>query len=80
MGDEFIKLNIAAHTWAIFPTGEHAANEITSFLQTTWQRIFPEWFPGSGYEHAPDAPEFEIYYKTGTDKFIAEVWIPVIKS
>ena len=29
---------------------------------------------------AQDAPEFEMYYRAGDDKYIAEVRIPVVKN
>ncbi|MEN6312844.1 MAG: GyrI-like domain-containing protein [Clostridiaceae bacterium] len=60
-------------------TEKHAQDQTTEKVQALWKRIFPEWFPTSGYEHA-DAPEFEMYYRAGDDKYIAEVWIPVVKN
>lgn len=44
-----------------------------------WGRIFSEWFPTSGYEHA-EAPEVEWYSKgdlSATD-YKSEIWIPVL--
>lgn len=44
-----------------------------------WGRIFSEWFPTSGYEHA-EAPEVEWYWKgdlSATD-YKSEIWIPVL--
>lgn len=71
------KLEIAAHTWAIF--------EITGPMPTAmadvWGRIFSEWFPTSGYEHA-EAPEIE-WYSNGdlsSSDYKSEIWIPVIKK
>jgi AraC family transcriptional regulator len=46
-----------------------------------WGRIFSEWFPTSGYEHA-EAPEVE-WYSNGdmsASDYKSEIWIPVIKS
>lgn len=56
----------------------------TSFadLQDTTRRIFSEWLPSSGYEHA-DAPEYEYYPKgdmTDNAKYMCEIWIPVVKK
>ncbi len=72
-----IKLEIQAHTWAIF--------EITGPMPTAmadiWGRIFSEWFPTSGYEHA-EAPEIE-WYSSGdlsASDYKSEIWIPVIKK
>jgi AraC family transcriptional regulator len=71
------KLEIPSLTWAIF--------EITGPMPTAmaemWGRIFSEWFPTSGYEHA-EAPEVEWYSKgdlSATD-YKSEIWIPVIKK
>lgn len=71
------KLEIPSLTWAIF--------EITGPMPTAmaeiWGRIFSEWFPTSGYEHA-EAPEVE-WYSNGdlslTD-YKSEIWIPVTKK
>lgn len=71
------KLEIPALTWAIF--------EITGPMPTAmadiWGRIFSEWFPTSGYEHA-EAPEVE-WYSNGdlsSPDYKSEIWIPVVKK
>lgn len=71
------KLEIPSLTWAIF--------EITGPMPTAmteiWGRIFSEWFPTSGYEHA-QAPEIE-WYSNGdltSSDYKSEIWIPVIKK
>jgi len=79
VSDDFTKLSVPAMNWAIFPTEKHTQDQTTEKVQALWKRIFPEWFPTSGYEHA-DAPEFEMYYRADDDKYIAEVWIPVVKN
>ena len=66
----YSELSVPAFTWAIFPTPVHAESEITEQIQSIWKRIFPEWFPTSGYEHADK----------GNGKYVSEVWIPVVKS
>jgi AraC family transcriptional regulator len=71
------QLEIQPHTWAIF--------EITGPMPTAmaeiWGRIFSEWFPTSGYEHA-EAPEVEWYSKgdLSAADYKSEIWIPVIKK
>lgn len=77
--EEYTKLEVPALTWAVFSTDRHEIVETTEKIQDIWKRIFPEWFPGSGYEHV-NAPEFEMYYSAGEGKFTAEVWIPVVKK
>lgn len=71
------RLEIPSLTWAIF--------EITGAMPTAmadiWGRIFSEWFPTSGYEHA-EAPEVE-WYSNGdmsSPDYKSEIWIPVIKK
>ncbi len=77
ISDEFVKLNIPSLTWAVFPTDKITEEEITEETQAIWRRIYSEWFPTSGYEHA-DAPELEEYKYIGNERFIAEVWIPIV--
>lgn len=77
--DSYAVLEVPALTWAIFPTGEHTEEQTTEAIQAVWKRIFPEWFPTSGYEHT-DGPEFEMYYNLGNGRFLTEVWIPVVKK
>ncbi len=75
--DTLCKLEIPSLTWAIF--------EITGPMPTAmaevWGRIFSEWFPTSGYEHA-EAPEVEWYSKgdLSASDYKSEIWIPVIKK
>lgn len=75
--DSLCELDIQAHTWVIF--------EITGPMPTAmaevWGRIFTEWFPTSGYEHA-QAPEVE-WYSNGdltAPDYKSEIWIPIIKK
>ncbi len=76
---EYTRVYIPALTWAVFSTGECTRENGTEKIQGIWKRIYPEWFPTSGYEHA-DGPELEMYYALENGKFIEEVWIPVIKK
>ncbi len=76
--DGYDLLKVPAFTWAIFPTGECTEENGTEMIHSVWKRIFPDWFPTSGYEHA-DGPEFEMYYSLGNGKYNQEVWIPVMK-
>lgn len=75
--ENLCKLEIPSLTWAIF--------EITGPMPTAmveiWGRIFSEWFPASGYEHA-EAPEVEWYSRgdMSAADYKSEIWIPVIKK
>jgi len=69
---------IPAATWAVF----EAVGPVNPAVQATWERIFSEWFPATGYELA-NAPQFEAYPKDGdimAQDHITEIWIPVVKK
>lgn len=71
------KLEISALTWAIFDI----TGPMPTAMADIWGRIFSEWFPTSGYEHAV-APEME-WYSNGdmtSPDYKSEIWIPVIKK
>jgi AraC family transcriptional regulator len=72
-------VDVGAFTWAIFRTENCKPSEITEKIQALWTKIFPEWFPGSGYEHAA-GPELELYYHIDENTSYSEVWIPVVKK
>ncbi|WP_180953526.1 AraC family transcriptional regulator [Bacillus sp. T33-2] len=61
-------------TWAVF----EAHGAMPDAIQNVWQRIYGEWFPSTGYEHA-GGPEFELYPPGNpyTDDYRSEVWIPI---
>lgn len=46
--------------YAVFTTPKVTDKEFSDSIQATWQYIFKEWFPGSGYEHA-GGMEIELY-------------------
>lgn len=73
--DSLQALEVAPATYAVFSTP-------MSMIQQTTRRIFSEWMPASGYEHA-QMPEFE-YYPQGDmsdpDKYIVEIWIPIVEK
>lgn len=71
------KLEIPSFTWAIF----EIIGPMPTAMAEVWGRIFSEWFPTSGYEHA-EAPEIE-WYSNGdlsAADYKSEIWIPVIKK
>lgn len=71
------KLEIPSLTWAIF----EIIGPLPAAMAEMWGRIFSEWFPTSGYEHA-EAPEVE-WYSNGdmsSSDYKSEIWIPVIKK
>ncbi|HEX7713277.1 MAG TPA: AraC family transcriptional regulator [Bacillota bacterium] len=68
---------IPAETWAVFPS----VGTLPDAIQKVWERIFSEWFPATGYEHA-DGPELEVYPQEGMNDpdYRCEVWIPITKK
>ncbi|OMI27290.1 hypothetical protein BTA31_12410 [Bacillus haynesii] len=69
---------IPAATWAVF----EAIGPVNPAVQATWERIFSEWFPATGYELV-NAPQYEAYPKDGdimAQDHITEIWIPVVKK
>lgn len=73
----FEKREIPAATWAIFTS----VGPMPHAIQKVWERIFQEWFPATGFEHA-DAPELEVYPPgdPSAQDYKCEVWIPIIKK
>ncbi|WFA05704.1 AraC family transcriptional regulator [Bacillus sp. HSf4] len=70
--------DIPAATWAVF----EAAGPVDEAVNQTWERIFSEWFPATGYELA-HAPQFESYPEDGdvtSADHVTEIWIPVVKK
>ena len=68
---------IPAATWAAFPS----IGRLPDAIQHVWTRIFEEWFPATGYQHA-GGPELEVL-PAGDDlatSYQCEVWVPVVKS
>ncbi|WP_245976709.1 GyrI-like domain-containing protein [Oceanobacillus arenosus] len=75
---EWQELEISKATWAIFPV----KGSMPVAMVKVWERIFSEWFPSTGYEHA-DGPELEVYLSDGdpnSDDYYSEVWIPIVKK
>lgn len=73
----FTVRTIPAATWAVFT----ATGPLPGSIQRVTERIYQEWLPATGYEHA-DAPEFELYPMgdTSAEDYRCEVWIPVVKK
>jgi AraC family transcriptional regulator len=70
-------VQVPAASWGIF----ESRGPMPGAIQGLMQRIFGEWFPSSGWEHA-DGPELEIYPPgdVRSADYYCEIWIPVRKS
>lgn len=67
--------------YAVFTTPKSNEGSFTSSIQSTWNYIFTEWFPQSGYEHN-GAVEFELYDERcyGSENKEMDIYIPVKKQ
>lgn len=76
-GGEFERILVPAATWAVFTS----VGPMPGAIQETWNRVFQEWLPASGYEQA-EAPDFELYPPgdSCSADYRCEVWIPVVKK
>lgn len=69
---EFTTLEIPAMTWVVFKT----SGPQPETMLKTWERIYSEWLPSSGYELA-ESIEFVRDLNDPTDLMVNEIWIPV---
>lgn len=72
---------IPSATYAIFTTPQAGEADFSSSIQETWNEIFTNWFPASGYEQAA-APDFEWYDERCWSKEgkQIDIYIPVQKA
>lgn len=77
MEDDFVEKQIPASLWAIF----ESIGPMPDAIQKVWKRIFSEWFPATGYEHA-GTPELEVYSACDPSAadYRCEVWIPIVRK
>ena len=75
--DNLAQLNVPPTTWAVF----EVEGPFPETLQTTWGRIYSEWFPESDYE-LTEGPEilWNEHKDTSSPNFKSEIWIPVKKE
>ncbi|TCT16214.1 GyrI-like small molecule binding protein [Natranaerovirga pectinivora] len=77
LAGDFVEKEVPSATWAVF----ESIGPLPKAMQDIWRRIFSEWFPATGYEHA-DAPELEVYLpgNISDEDYKCEIWIPIIKK
>ncbi len=70
-------VHIPEATWAVF----ESVGPMPKAIQEVTVKIFQEWFPSTGYEHAPK-PELEVYLPGDPDspEYRCQVWMPIIKK
>jgi AraC family transcriptional regulator len=71
---KFEVIPVPAAAWAVFDC-------TLDNLQDVTKKIFSEWFPSTGYEHAP-APEIEVYLPGdfANTAMKCQIWIPIVKK
>ena len=75
--DDFEVVTVPARTWAVFPLVIEKPGEDS--IISIWKRIFPEWFPNSGYE-MDTGPRLERCHWRDDGKMVVEAWVPVVKK
>jgi AraC family transcriptional regulator len=68
--------------YAVFTTPPADESNFVSSIQGTWNYIYSEWFPTSGYEFDSKGVDYELYderciVKTGK---IIDIYIPIVKK
>jgi AraC family transcriptional regulator len=75
-----VYMSFPEQEYAVFTTPKSDDQSFTPSIQSTWNAIFTEWFPQSGYEHAGTV-EFELYDERchGSENKEMDIYIPVLK-
>ncbi|WP_431803605.1 AraC family transcriptional regulator [Halobacillus andaensis] len=65
-------------TYTVFTTPKADEESFPSTIHSTWNYIFTEWFPQSGYEHS-GIVDFELYDERcyGTENKQIDIYIPI---
>lgn len=72
--NDLLKLEIPASKWVVF----EVIGPMPDAMQNMWGKIYQEWFPTCGYEHA-GLPELEVYTEEDptSQNLYSEIWIPI---
>jgi AraC family transcriptional regulator len=76
-----VYMSFPEQEYAVFTTPKSDDQSFTPSIQSTWNVIFTEWFPQSGYEHAGTV-EFELYDERchGSENKEMDIYIPLKKQ
>lgn len=77
--EDLEEMIIPSSSWAVFEI-LGPMRPLLNAMQDIWKRIYSEWLPNSGYEHAM-LLEIE-YYSVGDMMAVdykSEIWIPIKK-
>ena len=67
--------------YAVFSTPPADKANFSPAIQGTWDYIYSEWFPNSGYEFDSNGVDFELYDERcmGETGNVCDIYIPVVK-
>jgi AraC family transcriptional regulator len=79
---EYHVCKIPEALYAVFSTPPTAIENFSNQIQGTWNYIFSEWFPNSGYEFENGKVDFEFYDERcmGEANNVCDIYIPVVKK
>ncbi len=66
--------------FAVFAVDANINDDFLSAIGDTWQMIFSEWLPNSGYEFNSKSFAFELYneYRTSDMGKVCDIYVPII--
>ncbi|MGN7476691.1 AraC family transcriptional regulator [Solibacillus silvestris] len=78
---EYHVCEVPPATYAVFSSPPSDGANFAAAIQGTWNYIFNEWFPKSGYEYAPNCNDFELYDDRSMpdEGKICDIYIPVVR-
>jgi AraC family transcriptional regulator len=87
VAEEMLTAVVPAAQYAVFTTppvdlsDEENPDTFAQVVKSTWQYIFEEWFPESGYVHDEDKLNFEYYDERCHARVdtVMEIYVPVIE-
>lgn len=70
--------SVPEEEYAVFTTPTANDHTFSLTIQSTWNKIFTEWFPETGYEHA-GTTEFELYDERchSSENKVMDIYIPI---
>jgi AraC family transcriptional regulator len=71
-----VRIDIAEGLYAVFDTPPAAQHDFVSTINRTWDWIYKEWLPGSGYRRG-NGFEFESYAEASR-KYSERIFVPLI--
>jgi AraC family transcriptional regulator len=78
---EYNVYTVPEAVFAVFTTPAGDEESFSSISRDTWQYIFTEWLPNSGYEFDIEGTAFELYdeHSIGKTGKACDIYIPVVK-